>query len=85
MNRDLLHSLSPQTVGQASLKQLKETDTSPKEIQAVAFAITLLSYCRKKRIEVGDVFTVANNILYSKEAEQAPALRALHNYMQFEF
>jgi len=83
INRDFMNSLNPEDVIQASLQQLEKTQYEKPELQSVAFAVTLLAYCRRHSIETGDAFTVANNILHSKQARES-SYQALANYMQHE-
>lgn len=84
MNKDKLNSVCPEDVASAVLKQVDSSSDFSKEIQAISFAVTLIVFCRKCNIDVGDVFTIANNILFSKHKENK-GLKALESYMQNEF
>jgi len=83
INRDRLNNLNPDDVIQASLKQISETQYEKPEIQSTAFAVTLMAFCRRHHVDVGDAFTIANNILHSK-CGQSNHYRALADYMKHE-
>jgi len=83
INKDILNNLGSHDVIQASLQQLDRTSHYQPEIQAVAFGVTMLAYATRHGVDVGDVFTVANNILHSKHGQEAH-YRALYDYMRHE-
>lgn len=83
MNRDRLNHLNPDAVAQASLDILdRVTDLNP-ELQPAAVAMSLIAFARRKGVDVGDLFTVANNILGSKHVE-GPSFQAIQLYMKHE-
>jgi|GEM_PF-3468853 len=83
INSDTLNHVSSHEVIQAALQQLDRTSGRGKEVQAVAFGVTMLVYARRYGIDVGQIFTVANNILHSKEGQEAH-YQALREYMRHE-
>jgi len=83
IDKDILNNLAPYEVIQASLQQLDRTSDRGKEVQAAAFGVTMLAYAARHGIDVGDAFTVANNILHSKEGQEAH-YQALREYMRHE-
>lgn len=83
INRDLMNSASPEAIAQATLGVIdKASDLNP-EVQGPALAMGLLAYARRLGVDVGDFFTVANNVLHSK-AVSTPTFNALQLYMQHE-
>ncbi|MCT6870731.1 MAG: hypothetical protein M3Z70_02680 [Bartonella sp.] len=82
MNVDEINNMSPDRAAAGALKILSQIDCEDKETQAMALAITLLSYTRRHSIEIGQVFTAANNMLYSCNKE--PPVIALQNYVANE-
>jgi len=84
INKDILNNVDPHEVIQASLSQLRQTDTTAKEVQAASIAVTLLAYVARHGLDVGAVFTVANNILHSKHGQREKHFQALRDYMRFE-
>jgi len=83
LDKDILNHVAPDAVIQASLAQLDQTSHEEREVQAVAFAVTLLAYASRHGMEIGDVFTVANNLLHSKHGSERH-YRALYDYMRHE-
>ena len=83
MNRDQLNHVDPEAVAQAALNMLdKVSDLNP-EVQPAAVAMTLIAFARRNGVEVGHLFTVANNILGSNHAD-GPSFNAIKLYMQHE-
>lgn len=82
MDTDFINNMSPERAAAGALKILSHIDCEDKETQAMALAITLLSYTRRHSIEIGQVFTAANNMLYSCNKE--PPVIALQNYVANE-
>lgn len=83
MNRDKLNHLPPKPVAIAALNFLDSVSDHNKETQAVALGVTLLAYVKRHSIDVGDVFTVANNILHDQE-EKDQSMIALQLYVRHE-
>lgn len=83
MNRDKLNHLPPKPVAVAALNFLDTVSDHNKETQAVALAATMLAYAKRHSIDVGDVFTVANNILHDQH-EKDESLIALQLYVKHE-
>jgi len=83
LNKDILNHVAPASVIQASLTQLDQTSHEEREVQAVAFAVTLLAYAARHGMEIGDVFTVANNLMHSKHGSERHYC-ALRDYMRYE-
>lgn len=83
MDRDRLNSVDPNRVAQASLDILDKVSDLDAEVQPAAVAMTLIAFARRTGADVGDLFTVARNILGSKMAD-GPSFRAIHAYMQHE-
>jgi len=83
IDTDILNNVSSYDVIQASLQQLDRTSDRGREVQAAAFGVTMLAYARRHGLDVGQAFTVANNILHSNEGREAH-YRALHDYMRHE-
>jgi hypothetical protein len=83
MNRDKLNHLPPKPVALAALNFLDSVSDHNKETQAVALGVTLLAYVKRHNIDVGDVFTVANNILHDQE-EKDQSMIALQLYVRHE-
>lgn len=83
MNRDKMNHLPPGPVGVAALNFLDGVSDHNKETQAVALGVTMLAYVKRHGIDVGDVFTVANNILADQDTK-TPSLIALQNYVRHE-
>ena len=83
MNRDKMNHLDPGKVAIEALNQLDRVSDHDKETQAVSLAVTLLAYAKRHGIDVGDLFTVANNILYSKHSDH-PSYVALRLYLKHE-
>ncbi|AMD61418.1 hypothetical protein V6R85_02385 [Agrobacterium sp. CCNWLW32] len=84
MNRDRLNHLPPKPVAIAALNFLDSVSDHNKETQAVALAVTLLAYAKRNMIDVGDVFTVANNLLHAHQDEKDPNMVALQLYVRHE-
>lgn len=76
-------NMSPESACQGALKMLDVIDTQNKETQLIALGLTLLAYCRRHRVDVGDIFTVANNMLHSATI-QSTSHEALQNYITYE-
>lgn len=68
---------------QGALKILSEIDDKQKETQAVALGLTLLAYSHRHNVPIGDIFTVANNMLGSNQIKSA-SFDALQAYIQYE-
>jgi len=83
INYDRLNNLNPSDVIQTSLQQVSETQFENQELQSVSFAVTLMMFCKRHSIDVGDAFTVANNILASRHGQEQH-YRALADYMRYE-
>lgn len=83
MNRDTLNQLNPEATAQAALNMLDKVSDLDAELQPAAVAMTLIAFARRKGVDVGDLFQVANNILGSNHAD-GPSFRALKLYMQHE-
>lgn len=83
MNTDRLNHVAPKAVAQGALDMLDRISDENPETQGAALAVTLLAYARRRGIDVGDLFTVANNVLHSKHQE-TQSFQALHLYMQHE-
>lgn len=83
MNRDKLNHLNADRVAQASLDMLDKVSDLDPEVQPAAVAMTLIAFARRTGSDVGDLFSVARNMLGSKDAD-GPAFRAIHLYMQHE-
>ncbi len=83
IDKDKLNHLGPKAVAVAALGMLDTVSDHDKEVQATALALTLLAYVRRHGIDVGDVFTVANNILADPRVNEGE-LRALHLYVTHE-
>lgn len=83
MNRDKLTNLDAGVVGLSTLDLLDRLSDSGKEYQGVALAAALLAYAKRHALDVGDLFTVANNMLHSKEVG-TPTFIAMQNYIKHE-
>lgn len=84
MDRDRLNSVPAWEVAGAALNVLDRLSDHDKETQGAALALTALAYARRHGMDVGDLFTVANNIMHSTEAGRTNAITALHNYVRFD-
>lgn len=83
MNRDKLNHIDPERVAQAALDILDKVTDLDAEVQPAAVAMTLIAFARRKGVDVGDLFTVANNILGSNHAD-GPSFTAIQLYMKHE-
>lgn len=83
MNRDALINTSPEAVAQATLAAIDRASDLAPHVQGPALAMALIAYAKRLSLDVGDLFTVANNILHSK-ANNTPTFAALHLYMEHE-
>jgi hypothetical protein len=83
LNRDKLNHVNPERVAQASLSILDKVTDLDAEVQPAAVAMTLIAFARRVGVDVGDLFTVARNILGSKDAE-GPSFTAIQLYMKHE-
>jgi len=83
MNRDKLNHIGPEETAQAALDVLDRVNDLNPEVQPAAVAMVLIAFARRTGTDVGDLFTVANNILGSNWAD-GPAFRAIHLYMKHE-
>lgn len=83
MDRDKMNHLSPRVVAISALNFLDTVSDHDKETQAAALAVTLLAYVKRHGIDVGDVFTVGNNILHDQHTKDE-SLIALQLYVRHE-
>lgn len=83
MNHDKLTAVAPKAVALGALDILDRISDENPETQGVALAATVLAYARRRGIDVGDLFTVANNVIHSKHQEDE-SFQALKLYMLHE-
>lgn len=83
MNRDALIQTSPEAVIHAALGAIDRASDLQPHVQGPALAMALIAYAKRLSLDVGDLFTVANNILHSK-ADDTPAFEAMRLYMKHE-
>lgn len=83
MNKDKLNHVAPEQVARVALNFLDLLSDHDKEVQGAAIATTTLAYAKHHGIDVGDLFSVGNNILHSKHVN-SPHIEAMQNYVRFE-
>lgn len=83
ISRDRLNHTAPERAAQSALAILDHVSDHEPELQPVAMSMAMLAFCRRTGLEMNHLFTVANNILGSKDAG-GQAFDALGLYMQHE-